>query len=298
MRAHVLALEVVLPAGRVVRTGSRARKSSAGYDLTALLVGSEGTLGVITELALRVHGIPDHAVVARIAFGGLDDACAVAVTAAAAGLAVTRLELLDAETVRAVNAYNGTALDEAPSLFVELAGAHAAVEGDLETLSELAGDAIAFVAERDPTARSRLWQARHNVMHALVAATPGKEHFATDACVPVAQLPAALAFARAELDRAGVMATIVAHAGDGNYHVLFMLDPDDPAERERARALNRAIVDWALDQGGTCTGEHGIGLGKVGYLEREHGDLLDLMRGVKALFDPNGIMNPGKLLPQ
>ncbi len=298
MRAHVLALEVVLPGGRVVRTGSRARKSSAGYDLTALFVGSEGTLGVITELALRLHGIPEHAVAARIAFSSLEEACATAVAAAGAGLAVTRLELLDAETMRAVNGFNGTSLDEAPSLFVELAGAPAAVEGDVEALEELAGDATAFVAERDPTARTRLWQARHNVLHALVAASPGKEHFATDVCVPVSHLPAALAHARAELDGAGVPATIAAHAGDGNYHVLFMLDPANPAELDRARALNGAIVDWALAHGGTCTGEHGIGLGKIAYLEREHGDLLPLMRAVKAVFDPHGIMNPGKLLPQ
>jgi D-lactate dehydrogenase (cytochrome) len=298
MRAHVLALEVVLPGGRVIRTGSRARKSSAGYDLNALFVGSEGTLGVITELALRVHGIPEHAVAARIAFASLEDACSTAVAAAGAGLTVTRLELLDAGTMRAVNAFNGTSLDEAPSLFVELAGAPAAVESDLEALVELAADATAFEAERDPTARTRLWHARHNAFHAAVAEAPGRVHYATDVCVPVSHLPAALAHARAELDRAGVPSGVVAHAGDGNYHVLFMLDPDDPSELERARALNGAIVDWALDHGGTCTGEHGVGLGKTAYLEREHGDLVELMRGVKAVFDPNGIMNPGKLLPQ
>jgi D-lactate dehydrogenase (cytochrome) len=298
MRAHVLALEVVLPGGRVIRTGSRARKSSAGYDLTALFVGSEGTLGVLTELTLRVHGIPEHAVAVRISFPTLDAACGTAVAAAGAGLGVTRLELLDAETMRAVNAFNGTALEESPSLFVELAGAPAAVEGDLEALQELAEENTSFAVERDPTARARLWQARHNVLHALVAAYPGKEHFATDVCVPVSQLPAAIAHARAELDRAGVEATIAAHAGDGNYHVLFMLDPADPAELARARALNAAIVDWALEHGGTCTGEHGVGLGKIAYLVHEHGDLLELMRGVKALFDPNGIMNPGKVLPE
>ncbi|MGZ8694802.1 MAG: FAD-binding oxidoreductase, partial [Gaiellaceae bacterium] len=269
---------------------------SAGYDLTALFVGSEGTLGVITELTLRVHGIPEHAVAVRIAFPSLEAACATAVAAAGAGLGVTRLELLDAETMRAVNAFNGTALDETPSLFVELAGAPTAVAGDLEALRELAEGSTAFVAERDPTARARLWQARHDVLHALVAASPGKEHFATDVCVPVSQLPAAIAHARSALDRAGVEATIAAHAGDGNYHVLFMLDPADPAELARARALNAAIVDWALEHGGTCTGEHGIGLGKIAYLVHEHGDLLELMRGVKAVFDPNGIMNPGKMV--
>jgi D-lactate dehydrogenase (cytochrome) len=297
MRAHVLALEVVLAGGGVIRTGSRARKSSAGYDLTSLFVGSEGTLGVITELALRVHGIPEHAVAIRIAFPDLDAACRAAVAIVGAGVSATRLELLDAETLRAVNAYKGTSYEEAPSLFVELSGSDQGVAGDLEAARELAEDATAFQAERDPTARSRLWEARHHVLFALVAASPGKEHLSTDVCVPVSHLPDAVRHARAEIDRQGLTGTVVAHAGDGNYHVLFMLDPADPSELERARALNAAIVEWALEHGGTCTGEHGIGLGKIDYLQREHGDLLPLMRGVKALLDPNGIMNPGKVLP-
>jgi D-lactate dehydrogenase (cytochrome) len=295
MRAHVLALEVVLAGGRVIRTGSRARKSSAGYDLTSLFVGSEGTLGVITELTLRVHGIPEHAVAIRIAFPDLDAACRAAVAIVGAGVSATRLELLDAETLRAVNAYKGTSYEEAPSLFVELAGSEEGVAGDLEAARELAEDATAFQAERDPTARSRLWEARHHVLFALVAASPGKEHLSTDVCVPVSHLPDAVRHARAEIDRQGLTGTVVAHAGDGNYHVLFMLDPADPSELERARALNAAIVEWALEHGGTCTGEHGIGLGKIDYLEREHGDLLPLMRGVKALLDPKGILNPGKI---
>jgi D-lactate dehydrogenase (cytochrome) len=299
MRAHVLALEVVLADGSVVRTGSRARKSSAGYDLTSLFVGSEGTLGVITELTLRVHGIPEYAVALRIAFSDLDAACATAVGLVGAGVSVTRLELLDATTIAAVNAYKGTAYDEAPSLFVELAGSQEGVAGDLEAARELAelGGSTAFQAERDPTARSRLWEARHHVLFALVVSAPGKEHLSTDVCVPVSQLPEAIRHARAEIRRQGLVGTIVAHAGDGNYHVLFMLDPADPSELDRARALTAAIVEWALEHGGTCTGEHGIGLGKIGYLEREHGDLLPLMRGVKQLLDPNGILNPGKVLP-
>jgi D-lactate dehydrogenase (cytochrome) len=296
MRAHVLELEVVLAGGRVIRTGTRARKSSAGYDLTSLFIGSEGTLGVITELTLRVHGIPEHAVAIRIAFADLDAACRSAVAIVGAGVSVTRLELLDAETLRAVNAHKGTSYEEAPSLFVELAGSAEGVAGDLEATRELAEGATHFQAERDPTARSRLWEARHHVLFALVAASPGKEHLSTDVCVPVSHLPDAVRHARAEIDRQGLTGTVVAHAGDGNYHVLFMLDPADPSELERARALNAAIVEWALDHGGTCTGEHGIGLGKIDYLEREHGDLLPLMRGVKALLDPNGIMNPGKVL--
>ncbi len=298
MRSHVLALEVVLPGGEVVRTGSRARKSSAGYDLTSLFIGSEGTLGVITELALRVHGIPEREVALRIAFADLDAACAAAVAFVGAGLAVERLELLDAPTLAAVNAYKRTGFDEAPSLFVSLTGSEAGVAGDVEAARELAEElgATAFQAERDPTACSRLWQARHHVLFALVAASPGKEHMSTDVCVPVSRLPEAMRHARTAIAASGLEATVVAHAGDGNYHVLFMLDPADPSELERARAMNAAIVDWALTAGGTCTGEHGIGIGKIGYLEREHGDLLPLMRGIKALVDPHGIMNPGKVV--
>ena len=297
MRAHLLALEVVLAGGRVIRTGSRARKSSAGYDVTSLFVGSEGTLGVITELTLRVHGIPEHAVAIRIAFPDVDAACRAAVALVGAGVSVTRLELLDADTLRAVNAYKGTGYEESASLFVELAGSEEGVAGDLEATREFAEleGATELQAERDPTARSRLWEARHHVLFALVAASPGKEHLSTDVCVPVSHLPDAVRHARDEIERQQLAGTVVAHAGDGNYHVLFMLDPADPSELERARALNAAIVAWALDHGGTCTGEHGIGLGKIGYLEREHGDLLPLMRGVKALLDPNGIMNPGKI---
>jgi D-lactate dehydrogenase (cytochrome) len=300
MRAHVLALEVVLAGGRVIRTGSRARKSSAGYDLTSLFVGSEGTLGVITELTLRIHGIPEHAIALRVAFPDLDAACRTAVAVVGAGVSVTRLELLDALTLRAVNAYKGSSYDEAPSLFVELQGSEEGVAGDLEATRELAEleGCTALQAERDPTARSRLWEARHHVLFALVAASPGREHLSTDVCVPISHLPDAIRHARAEIERHNLAGTVVAHAGDGNYHVLFMLDPGEPSELERARSLNAAIVDWALDHGGTCTGEHGIGLGKIGYLEREHGDLLPLMRGIKALLDPNGIMNPGKVLPQ
>ncbi len=298
MRAHVLALEVVLAGGDVIRTGSRARKSSAGYDLTSLFVGSEGTLGVITELTLRVHGIPEHVLAVRAAFPDLDAAVRAAVALVGAGVAVTRLELIDALTLRAVNAYKGTAYEEDPSLFIELAGSEGGVAGDLEAARELATDerCTVFQVERDPTARSRLWEARHHVLFALVAALPGRQHMSTDVCVPISLLPEAIRHARRAIEESGLDAAVIAHAGDGNYHVLFMLDPEDRTELERARSLNGKIVDWALANGGTCTGEHGIGLGKIGYLEREHGDLLPLMRGIKRLLDPNGILNPGKVL--
>ena len=299
MRAHVLALEAVLPGGAVVRTGSRAVKSSAGYDLGALLVGSEGTLAVITELTLRLRGIPERTVAVRAAFPDVEAACRAAAAVVGAGVLALRVELLDAATVAAVNAYKGTALEEAPTLLLDFGGTEEGIAGDLEAtreLCELEG-AASFEAERDREARARLWEARHHVLFALVASAPGRAHKTTDACVPVSELADAVRHAREAAERQGLPAAVVAHAGDGNYHVLFMLDTSDEDELRRAEALNAEIVEHALARGGTCTGEHGIGLGKRGYLAREHGDLLPLMRGVKRLFDPNGIMNPGKVLP-
>jgi D-lactate dehydrogenase (cytochrome) len=273
-------------------------KSSSGYNLTSLLVGSEGTLGVITELTLRLYGIPEYTIAVRAAFPDLDDACNAAAAIIGSGVLVTRCELLDALTLAAVNEYRGTDYAEEPSLFLEFGGTEAGVAGDLETTRELAEaeGCVAFQHETDAQAKARLWEARHNVLFALLHGTPGKLHKATDVCVPVSELPAAMAHARAAIDRHRMEASIVAHAGDGNYHVLFMLDPDDPRELERAEELNGEIVEWALEHGGTCTGEHGIGIGKIAYLEREHADLLPLMRAVKDAFDPNGILNPGKVL--
>jgi D-lactate dehydrogenase (cytochrome) len=298
MRAQVLALEVVLADGSVIRTGSRAVKSSAGYNLTSLFVGSEGTLGVITELTVRLYGIPEYTIAVRAAFPDVDAACRAAADIVGSGVLVTRVELLDAATIAAVNAYKGTAYPEEPSLFVEFGGTEEGVAGDLVATRELAeGEgASAFEYERDADARARLWEARHHCLFALLATAPGKVHKSTDVCVPVSELAGAVRHAREAVERHGLTAAVIAHAGDGNYHALFMLDPEDPAELEAADRLNAEIVEYALARGGTCTGEHGIGMGKLGYLEREHGDLLPLMRGLKRLFDPNGILNPGKVV--
>ena len=300
MRANTLALEAVLPGGRVVRAGSRAPKTSAGYDLLGLLIGSEGTLGVITELTLRLQGIPEQAVVLRLAFPDVESACRAAATIVAAGAGVTRVELLDAWTIAAVNAYRGTAFPVGPSLFVEAAGAEGTVASDLELVTAIAESegALDVVAERDPTARTRLWAARHASAYATAAAAPGKRHRSTDICVPLSELAAAVSFARRELERRGLVAGLVGHAGDGNVHLSLMVDPDDADEVRRSDELIELLVEDALARGGTCTGEHGIGLGKIHGLEAEHGDLLPLMRGVKRVFDPNGIMNPGKVLPR
>ncbi len=298
MRPNVLALEAVLPGGRVIRTGSRAAKTSAGYDLTGLLVGCEGTLGVITELTLRLHGIPEHAVALRISFPSLEAASRTAVAAVAAGVGVTRLELLDELNVRAINAYSGTTYPESPCLFVEAAGTAESVEGDLELVRSIAESegASALAFEREPDARSRLWAARHNAAYSWGQLFPGRKHCSTDVCVPLSELPAAVAVAHAEIARLGLKAGILGHVGDGNFHVGAMLDPDDPADLASFEELSSVLVADALARGGTSTGEHGVGLGKLEALQLEHPDLVPLMRGIKALFDPHGIMNPGKVL--
>jgi len=299
MRAHVLALEVVLADGRVVRTGSRAVKTSAGYNLTGLFVGSEGTLGVITELTLRLHPIPEHVVVARAAFPSVEAACRAAAAIIGAGVLVTRCELLDALTIGALNAFSGTSFPESPYLFVEFGGTEAGVTGDLAATRELAEDegATAFEAESDPTARAQMWNARHNALMASLALAPGTKAMTTDVAVPVSELAAAIEHARRALDESGLLGGIVGHVGDGNFHVAFLLDPDDDASIAQAEGLNATLVDDALARGGTCTGEHGIGFGKLRYLELEHGDLVPLYRGIKQLLDPNGILNPGKVVP-
>jgi D-lactate dehydrogenase (cytochrome) len=296
MRAHVLELEVVLADGRIVRAGSRAVKTSAGYDLKNLFVGSEGTLGVITELTVRLHPIPDDIVVARAAFPSVEAACRAAAAIIGTGVPVIRCELLDAMTIGALNAFSGTDFPVSPYLFVEFGGTDSG--SDLAATRELAEDegATAFESESDPTARSKMWSARHNALMASLAQAPGSKAMTTDVAVPVSELPAAIEHARRALDETDLRGGIVGHVGDGNFHVAFLLDPDDAESIARAEALNTRVVEDALARGGTCTGEHGIGYGKLAYLEREHGDLLPLMRGIKQLLDPNGIMNPGKVV--
>ncbi|MCL6632966.1 MAG: FAD-binding protein [Alicyclobacillus herbarius] len=297
MRQQVLGLEVVLADGRVVRTGGMAMKTSAGYNFTQLFVGSEGTLGVITELTLRVYGIPEHTVAARAVFSDLGSACQAAYAIMGSGTPVGRMELVDEWTVAAVNQFKGTAYDEAPTLFLEFSGNRSAVEADVALAEEVCREegCRAFVFETEGDARARLWEARHSAALAIMQTAPGKRHKATDVCVPLSKMPEAIRFARETIDRYGIYGAILGHVGDGNYHVSFMVDPDDEKEVETAERVNDEIVDFALKVGGTCTGEHGVGLGKVKHLEREHGDLLPLMVSLKQLLDPKGILNPGKI---
>jgi len=298
MRDQVLGLEVVLASGEVVRTGSRAFKSAAGYALQHLFIGSEGTLGVITELTVRLHGIPEHTVAVRAAFPSVEAACRTAATLVGAGIPVSRVELLDAPTVRAVNLYEQTSYVEAPTLFLEFAGTVASVDAEIAFARDVAAaeGCLALEQEVEAEARNRLWRARHSVGFAVMATAPGKRLMTTDVCVPISQMPEAIHRMRVVLDEHGLASSINGHVGDGNYHVAFMVDAAAPEEVAAATRLNELIVDDALARGGTCTGEHGVGLGKMGYLEREHGDALPLMRAVKQALDPNGILNPGKVL--
>jgi D-lactate dehydrogenase (cytochrome) len=294
MRANVLGLEVVLADGSVIHPGSRTVKTSAGYDLRSLFVGSEGTLGVITELTVRLHGLPERPVAIRAVFPDVGAACRSAVALVGAGITVTRCELLDEATIRAVNVHKETSFAEAPSLFVEIDGG----DGEIASVREVFGWEGCTSCEHETAteARTRIWEARHQAAFAVAALAPGKRWFATDVCVPLSVLPAAVEHARERADARGIAAGITAHAADGNYHLVHMVDPDDPADVAAAQSLYAELVDWALERGGTSTGEHGIGLGKLDYLAREHGDLLEHLRAIKRAFDPNGILNPGKVV--
>jgi D-lactate dehydrogenase (cytochrome) len=297
MRDQVLGLEVVLGDGTVMRTGGMAMKSSAGYDLTGLFVGSEGTLGVFTELILRLYPHPERTVAARAVFPDIEAAGRAAVAMIRTGMRIGRVELVDARTVGAVNAYKGTDYAAAPTLFLEFSGSQASVEGDVEVARETSASegCTSFEFEADEAAREKLWEARHDAALAIRALYPEMGMMGTDVCVPISDLPGALRHARGTIESHGLEGAILGHIGDGNYHAVFPVGTGDEADQRRAEAVNAEIVDYALERGGTCTGEHGIGLGKTGHLQKEHGDSLPFMREIKRIADPNSIMNPGKI---
>ena len=297
MRDQVLGAEAVLADGTVMRTGGMAMKSSAGYDLTGLLVGSEGTLGVFTELILRLYPLPGWTVAARAVFPDIEAAGRAAVAMIRTGMRIGRVELVDARTVDAVNTYKGTDFSAAPTLFLEFSGSKASVESDVEVARETSASegCSSFEFEADEEAREKLWEARHDAALAISDLYPGMGMMATDVCVPISDLPGALRHARDIIESRGLDGAILGHVGDGNYHAVFPVDTGDEADQERAEAVNEEIVDYALERGGTCTGEHGIGLGKTEHLQKEHGDSLPFMREIKRIADPNGIMNPGKV---
>ena len=297
MRDQILGAEAVLADGTVMRTGGMAMKSSAGYDLTGLFVGSEGTLGVFTELILRLYPLPGWTVAARAVFPDIEAAGRAAVAMIRTGMRIGRVELVDARTVDAVNTYKGTDFSAAPTLFLEFSGSKASVESDVEVAREtsVSEGCSSFEFEADEEAREKLWEARHDAALAISDLYPGMGMMATDVCVPISDLPGALRHARDIIESRGLDGAILGHVGDGNYHAVFPVDTGDEADQERAEAVNEEIVDYALERGGTCTGEHGIGLGKTEHLQKEHGDSLPFMREIKRIADPNGIMNPGKV---
>jgi len=299
MRDNVLALEVVTASGDIIRTGTRARKSSAGYDLTRLFVGSEGTLGVITELTLRLYPLPEAVSAAICSFPSIEAAVRTTIAIIQMGVPIARCELLDARTVRAVNAHSKLTLREAPLLLMEFHGSPSGVREQAELVQAIADEhgAQAFEWATTPEERSRLWTARHHAFFAALQTRPGCRAITTDACVPISQLATNVVAAVADAEAAGLPYFLVGHVGDGNFHMGYLIDPDNPAERDTAEQLNRALVLRALASGGTCTGEHGVGLHKREFLRAEAGDgALAVMRAIKAALDPLDILNPGKVL--
>jgi D-lactate dehydrogenase (cytochrome) len=298
MRENVLGLTAVLADGRIIRTSSRARKSAAGYDLTRLFVGSEGTLGVITQLVVRLHCRPQALSAAVCAFEDIESAVETAMATIQAGIPVARVELLDEVSMDAICRYANLDYAAAPTLFFEFQGtAHGVVEQAqrVGVLAERHGGS-AFRWAADDAGREQLWQARHDAYYALVALRPGARSLTTDVCVPISRLAECIRQTKLDLAACRVPAYLLGHVGDGNFHVLFLMDPHDPAEFAEAQRLNQRIVERALEMQGTCTGEHGIGLGKIGFLESEFGESMCVMRAIKRALDPHNLMNPGKVL--
>ncbi|HYF59935.1 MAG TPA: FAD-linked oxidase C-terminal domain-containing protein [Burkholderiaceae bacterium] len=297
MRDNVLGLEVVLADGRTIRTSRRARKSAAGYDLTKLFVGSEGTLGVITEITLRLHPLPEAVSAATCAFASLRDAVECVIATMQAGVPMARIELLDETMIRGVNLHSKLGQAERPTLFLEFHGSPAAVAEQVAAVEAIAAEhrGEGFRWADRPEDRSRLWHARDNTLYAGMALRPGARAMITDVCVPISRLADCLLETKRDIDASGLVVPIVGHVGDGNFHLLILVRPDDADEVGRARALHDAMVDRALAMDGTCTGEHGIGTGKIDFLEAELGDAVDVMRMVKRALDPRDLMNPGKI---
>ena len=298
MRENVLALEVVTARGDVIRTGTRAKKSSAGYDLTRLMVGSEGTLGVMTEITLKLYPLPEAVMAASVSFASVADAVNTTIQIIQMGVPIARCELLDGNTVRMVNTHSKLSLPESPLLLMEFHGSPAGVQEQVDTVQAIAGEhgGSAFAWAETPEERTRLWTARHNAYFAGMQSRPGCRVISTDTCVPISRLADALLDCIAEANAAGIPYFLVGHVGDGNFHMGYLIDPKQPQEREVAEALNTQLVQRALALGGTCSGEHGVGLHKMGFLRDEAGDgAVDLMRSIKRALDPDNILNPGKI---
>lgn len=298
MRDQVRDLEVVLPNGEIIHTGSEVVKSSSGYHLTGLFVGSEGTLGLFTEITLKVHGIPEAILAARATFDSVKQAVQAVVGIISAGIPIARVELVDEASIAQVNKIKQTDYEIAPTLFLELHGNEAGLNEDVKFLEEILSNEgmNEIIFEKDALARNRLWEARHYMAYAYIHGNPGKKMMVTDVCLPFDELAEAIIAARKKLDETGLVGGIVGHVGDGNYHVIIMIDLDDPDEVKRAEHFNEFVVEYALKRGGTCTGEHGVGVGKLKYQKAEHGAAYELMKKIKRALDPHNLFNPGKLI--
>ncbi len=298
MRENVLALEVVTAQGEIIRTGTRAKKSSAGYDLTRLMVGSEGTLGIMTEITLRIYPVPEAIQAAVCSFPSISDAVDTTIEIIQMGVPIARVELLDGNTVRLVNKHSKTTLREEPMLLMEFHGSPASVAEQVQLVQEIANGhgAQAFVWASTPEERTKLWTARHNAYFAGIQSRPGCRAISTDTCVPISKLAEALLDSVADVEKSGIPFFLVGHVGDGNFHIGYLIDPESSEERDKAEAMNHALVHRALAVGGTCSGEHGIGLHKQDFLLSEAGDgAVAFMRTIKHALDPDNIMNPGKI---
>lgn len=298
MKDMVLCLEAVMPNGEIIRTGTRARKSSAGYDLTRLLIGAEGTLGIITQLTLKLFGIPEAIGSIAASFEKLGDASQAVISTIQYGIPVARIELLDPLTVKAVNAYSNLNFEEKPLLLVEFHGSEASVAEQTAMFSEIVAEhgGTASPAATTTEERNRQWQARHDAYWATLQLRPGARGFSTDACVPISKLADCVSQAQERAEAEGLLTPIVGHVGDGNFHAIVLVDMDNPQEIAKAKAYVSWLSEMAIAAGGTCTGEHGIGQGKMAYLKTELGGATDVMDTIKRALDPRGIMNPGKIL--
>ncbi len=298
MRENVINVTAVMADGSIIHSARRAKKSASGYDLTRLLVGSEGTLGIITQVTLRLYGIPEAISAGVCPFESVQGACDAVILTIQSGIPVARIELLDTLQVRAVNAYSRLSLVESPTLFLEFHGSDASVKEQSERFAEIAaefgGGKFEWATKTED--RTRLWTARHNAYYAALALAPGKKGLSTDVCVPISRLAECVAETRKDIEESGFMAPIVGHVGDGNFHVLLLVDMDNEAEIEAGKAFLDRLARRAIAMDGTCTGEHGVGLGKMKYLPLEHGGALSVMRQIKKALDPKGIFNPGKII--
>ena len=298
MRDNVLSLEVVLANGETIKTAQRAKKSAAGYDLTSLFIGSEGTLGIITEVTLKLYGIPEIIASAVCTFPSVDDAVNTTITTIQSGIPIARIELMDEKSIEAVNAYSKLDLEVAPTLFMEFHGPLESVKNQSETVGEISKDfgGSNFQWTTNTEERNKLWQARHDAAYACKALRKNCEFMATDVCVPISRLAECIVETQQDIQESGLLAPILGHVGDGNFHLALVIDPTDPDEVQRAQDLHKRMIDRALTMEGTCTGEHGIGYGKIEYLETELGPATSTMRAIKQALDPDNLMNPGKIV--